>query len=260
MIANLRTAALCLAPALLLAESSEYPLAVNLPTGDMMQFWDMGIAFTHRFSTPASGHGKDAYGLDGYAYPGLGVDFGIKPVKGLNVILYRTADNKTFTFALQQRILNGDYVRMSLRAERFDEVVKRAETPVGTVGINGGAYQLPTEFFLGDFAVLSVVPTYLSRTTTQKKPVFTAGAGLRVDITDKLGFVGEYYPRPSKVDRTFRPGYSAGFTYKTFKHRFTLVATNATGTTTNQVLSGDYGGGARSTGQWALGFNVARTF
>ncbi|WP_306597798.1 DUF5777 family beta-barrel protein [Geothrix sp. 21YS21S-2] len=256
----LRTAALCLASSLLFGESSEYPLGVNLPTGDMMQFWDLGIAFTHRFSTPASGHGKDAYGLDGYAYPGFGVDFGFKPVKGLNVILYRTADNKTFTFALQQRLLNADVVRMALRAERFDEVVRRTETPLGTVGLTGAACQLPTEFFLGDFGILTVVPTWLSRTTTQKKAVFTAGAGLRIDFTDKLGFVAEYYPRPPKIDKAFKPGYAAGFTYKTFKHRFTLVGTNTSGTTANQVLSGDYGGGARSTGQWALGFNVARTF
>jgi len=72
--------------------------------------------------------------------------------------------------------------------------------------------------------------------------------------------MAEYYPRPSKIGKDFKPGYAAGFTYKTFKHRFTLVGTNTSGTTANQVLSGDYGGGARSTGQWALGFNVARTF
>jgi hypothetical protein len=51
-----------------------------------------------------------------------------------------------------------------------------------------------------------------------------------------------------------------GLTYKTFKHRFTLLGANTSGTTANQVLSGDYRGGPRSTGQWALGFNITRTF
>jgi hypothetical protein len=242
------------------AESSEYPLAINLPTADRMQFWDIGLAFTHRFDAPVQGHGKDAYGLDGYAYPGLGFDFGFKPIKGMNIILYRTADNKTFTFGLQQQILNGEVVRMSIRAERFDEVVTRTQTPLGTVGILGGAYQLPTEFFLGDYVTLSLVPTYLSRTTSQEKPVFTVGTGLRLNFTEKFSFLGEYYPRPSKIAKTYEKGMAAGFTYKTFKHRFTLVGTTVTGTTANQVLSGDYGGGARPSGKWAFGFNVARVF
>ncbi len=262
MSQRIPSALLCasLAAGVLHGESSEVPLALNLPTGDMMQFWDIGMAFTHRFDTPAAGHGKDMYGLDGYAYPAFGFDFGIKPIKGLNVMIYRTADNKTLTFTLQQRVFNGQYVRVTLRAERFDETVERAETPLGTVGISGAAFQAPMEFFLGDFGTFTLVPTYLSRTTTQEKGVFTAGAGLRIDITDKLGVMTEYYPRPSKIAKTFKAGYAAGFTYKTFKHRFTLLGTNTVGTTANQVLSGDFGGGARSTGRWSLGFNITRTF
>ena len=262
MLPTFRSTLLCLAAAsgLLHGETSEYPLALNLPSGDMMQYWDMGLAFTHRFDTPAAQHGKDLYGLDGYAYPAFGFDFGIKPVKGLNVILYRTADNKTCTFALQQRLLNGSVVRMALRAERFDEVVPRTVTTLGTVGITGSTFQLPTEFFLGDVGIFTLVPTYLSRTTTQEKGVFNVGAGLRLDLTDKLGFMAEYYPRPAKVDKAFKPGFAGGLTYKTFKHRFSLMASNTIGTTANQVLSGDFGGGARPTGQWSLGFNVTRTF
>lgn len=78
----------------LIAQSSEYPLAINLPTSDRMQYWDIGLAFTHRFVTPVKDHGKDAYGVDGFAYAGFGVDFGFKPIKGLNVLLYRTAETR----------------------------------------------------------------------------------------------------------------------------------------------------------------------
>ena len=110
---------------LLHAESSEYPLAVNLPTAEHMQFWDIGLSFTHRFTTPVQGHGKDMYGLDGYTYPGLGFDFGFKPIPGMDLQIYRTADNKTLILAIQQQLLNKDLIRMALRAERFDEIVAK---------------------------------------------------------------------------------------------------------------------------------------
>ncbi|WP_243288469.1 DUF5777 family beta-barrel protein [Geothrix terrae] len=269
------------------AESSDYPLAINLPTAERMQFWDIGLAFTHRFVTPVKDHGKDVYGLDGYAYAGLGFTFGIKPVPGLNAFIYRTADNKTFTFGLQQQVLDLDSIRMAVRAERFDEVVKATSTPIGRVGVAGGVFQLPTEIFLTDDLIFSVVPTYITKTTTtdtilavppgaapNTSPntggVFNVGLGLRFGFTEKFSFMGEFYPRPSKFSHatpgvvtdgsTYRPGFAAGVSYRTFKHRFTLIGTNVPGTTANQVLSGDYGGGPRSSSQWSIGFNVVRVF
>lgn len=242
------------------AASSDYPLAINLPTAERMQFWDIGLGFTHRFSSPVKGHGKDAYGLDGYAYAGLGLAFGIKPVKGLNALVYRTADNKTVTMGLQQQLADADRVRMAVRAERFDETVKHQATPLGEVGILGLAAQLPTEIFLPGDVVLTLVPTWVSRTTTRHKGVFNLGAGLRVELSDKFGLLGEYYPRPSGIDKEFTRGFAAGVVYRTHKHRFTVVGTNTPGTTANQVLSGDYAGGPRPSSSWALGFNVVRVF
>jgi hypothetical protein len=284
--APLLTCAL-LAGGALYGESSEYPLVVNLPTAERMQYWDIGVAFTHRFIQPVQDHGKDAYGLDGFAYAGLGVTFGIKPVKGLNLFIYRTADNKTFTVGLQEQVLNGERVRLALRAERFDEVVKQTVTPFGTVGITGAAFQIPAEIFITDDIIFTLVPTYITRTTTtdtilavppgetpkttpNKGGVFNVGLGLRIGLTERFSFVSEYYPRPAKFAKaapggitdgtTYQNGFSAGFSYKTFKHRFTVVGSNASGTTANQVLSGDYGGGPRPSARWALGFNVARVF
>ena len=269
------------------AESSEYPLVINLPSAERMQYWDIGVAFTHRFIQPVQDHGKDAYGLDGFAYAGLGVTFGIKPVKGLNAFIYRTADNKTFTVGLQEQLTNGERVRMAVRLERFDEVVKETITSYGKVGISGLTLQLPTEIFITDDIIFSLVPTYITKTTTtdtiltpapgetpkttpNKGGVFNVGVGLRVGITEKFSFVGEYYPRPSKFAKaapggitdwtSYQNGFSAGFSYKTFKHRFTVVGSNASGTTANQVLSGDYGGGPRPSAHWSIGFNVARVF
>ena len=87
------------------AESSEYPLGINLPTGERMQYWDIGLVFTHRFIAPVQNNGKNLYGIDGFTYAGFGFDFGIKPVKGLNFLVYRTADNKTFVYGLQQLLV-----------------------------------------------------------------------------------------------------------------------------------------------------------
>ena len=252
-----------------------------------MQYWDIGVVFTHRFVQPVKDHGKDVYGLDGFTYAGLGFTFGIKPIPGLNAFIYRTADNKTFTVGLQEQVLNGERVRMAIRAERFDEVVKEATTALGKVGISGFTVQVPTEIFITDDIIFSVVPTYITKTTTtdtilavppgqtpNTKPntggVFNVGLGLRIGVTEKFSFVGEYYPRPSKFAKaapggitdgtTYQNGFAAGISYKTFKHRFTLVGTNASGTTPNQVMSGDYGGGPRPSGNWSIGFNVTRIF
>jgi hypothetical protein len=269
------------------AESSEYPLVINLPSAERMQYWDIGVVFTHRFIQPVKDHGKDVYGLDGFTYAGLGFTFGIKPIPGLNAFIYRTSDNKTFSFGLQEQVLNGERVRMAIRAERYDEVVKETVTPLGKVGINGVVVQVPTEIFITDDIIFSVVPTYLSRNTTgdtilvpapgesvstspNKPGVVNVGLGLRIGFTEKFSFVSEYYPRPSKLAKaapggitdgtTYQNGFAAGFSYKTFKHRFTVVGTNASGTTANQVMSGDYGGGPRPSSSWSLGFNVARVF
>ncbi len=276
-----------LAGGALRAESSEYPMVFNLPSAERMQYWDIGVVFTHRFVQPVKDHGKDVYGLDGYTYAGLGFTFGIKPIPGLNAFIYRTADNKTFSFGLQEQVLNGERVRMAVRAERFDEVVKETTTPLGKVGISGLAVQVPTEIFITDDIIFSVVPSYITKTTTtdtvlavppgqtpNTKPntggVFNVGLGLRIGFTEKFSFVSEYYPRPSKFAKaapggitdgtTYQNGFAVGFSYKTFKHRFTLAGSNASGTTANQVMSGDYGGGPRLSGNWSLGFNVTRIF
>lgn len=270
---------------LLRAESSDYPLAINLPTSERMQFWDIGLVFTHRFVTPAKGHGKDVYGVDGYAYPALGAAFGIKWIKGLNLIAYRTADNKTVTFGLQQQVLDLDWLRLAVRAERFDETVEQQTTSLGRVGIFGGTVQVPAEFFLGERVIVSVVPTYITRTSTQGltlkdadgQPVqipdsglFNVGVGVRVDFTAAFSFMGEYYPRPTRLAKATHPesaggtryesGFTVGFSYKTLKHRFTLAGGNVVGTTAHQVLGGDHIGGPRPPAQWSLGFNVARVF
>ena len=211
------------------AESSEVPLVLNLPSAERMQFWDIGMAFTHRFVQPVQGHGKDVYGLDGYTYSGIGFTFGIKPIKGLNAFIYRTPDNKTFTLGLQQQVLNGDRVRMALRAERFDEVVKGTITPLGRVGIFGGTFQVPTEIFITDDIIFSLVPTYITKTTTTNTilavppgatpnttpntgGVFNVGVGLRANLTEKFSVVTEYYPRPSKFSKAAPGGSTDGST------------------------------------------------
>ncbi|HJV88947.1 MAG TPA: DUF5777 family beta-barrel protein [Holophagaceae bacterium] len=289
-----------LAGGALQAQSSEYPLAINLPTVDRMQFWDLGVTFTHRFAAPVKDHGKDAYGLDGLAYAGFGIALGFKPIKGLNLLAYRTADNKTFTIGFQQQLMDKEYFRMAFRAERFDEVVDRYAPPVGSTvsdatayerGVVGGSFQVPMEIFLpGDVFQVTLVPTYLTRTTTSNykfnqgaspaylpaegkkgSGVFNCALGVRVNFTEAFGWITEYYPKPSRLPSdTFRSGFATGITYKTFKHRFTLTATNVHGTTANQVLGGDYdhyrnadgtdGAGPWPSSQWSLGFNVSRVF
>ena len=242
----------------LMAQESELPLGLNLPTADHLQGWQPAIRFTHRFTEAAQNHSKDLYGLDGGNFAGLGLDLGIAAVPGLNAQFYRTADGKTVVLALQEQLVDAPHLRVALRGERFDETVQRAIYSYGTVGLTGAAFQLPTECLVGPIT-FSLVPTWLSRTTTRDKARFTAGAGLRWRIVEGQSILAEYYPHPSDATQ-FEQGFALGYRFQTKGHRFTLLATNIQGTTAHQVLGGDYAGGPRTPGQWALGFNLVRMF
>jgi hypothetical protein len=245
---------------ILSAQESDVPLGLNLPTTASVEGWRPAIRFTHRFTEPARGASRDLYGLDGGNFAGFGLDQGIAAVPGLNAQLYRTGDGKTLVLGLQQRLLSGPRFDASLRVERFDEGVKRVSLPGGTLGITGVGAQLPMALHLGPVD-LRLVPTWLSRTSTRDQGLFTAGGGITWGITEGQSLLGEVYPRPSRLDSaTYEPGYAVGYRYATKGHRFTLLATNVNGTTTHQVLSGDYGGGPRSPSRWALGFNLVRLF
>ena len=233
-------------------EASEVPLAINLPTADHLAGWDISLLFTHRFLEPVRGASKDFYGLDEHATTGIGFDFGIKAVPGLNAEIYRTADGKTVTLALQEQVVAKERWRVAVRAERYDETFQG--------GPQGGVFQVPVDWQPLDALTLSAVPTYLSRTATAQH-VVTTGFGARWMVAEHQGILAEYYPRPSKVYNGFEQGWSLAYQYRTQGHRFTILATTIPGTTAHQVLGGDYEGyGPRSSTYWSLGFNLIRIF
>lgn len=243
----------------LAAQEADLPLALNLPTPAALDAWQAGLRFTHRFLVPARGNPRDLYGWDGGNYAGVGLDLGIGALPGLNAQVYRTSDGKALVLALQQRLLDRPAFTLSARAERFDEGVRRATTSYGTVGISGAALQMPLELRGGGFA-LSLVPTWLSRSSTREGGLVTAGAGLRWSFADGQAALVEYYPRPTRLEGPFEAGWSIGYRYATRNHRFTVLATTANGSTAHQVLGGDYGGGPRKPGDWAFAFNLVRLF
>lgn len=263
--------ALALAGSLHAQDASDLPLGVNLPTAQGLEMGDLGIRFTHRFAERARGNGYDAYGLDGYAFAGVGLDFSFKALKGWNLQLYRTADQRTFTVALQRQLFAGEAWRAAARLERYDEVVRDNPSTAGLrEGKVGTTLLVPLEVLAGPVTV-SLVPAYLNRSATQPDPIVTAAAAVRWDLGDHHRLQGEYYPRPGKLSdtrvafnsttRALEPGWALGYTYRTRGHRFTAVATNVLGTTAHQVLSGDYNGiGPARSGDWVLGFNVVRIF
>lgn len=255
-----------------LAQESEPSLWLNLPTAQALAPGNWDFRFTHRFQEQARSNSKEAFGLDGYSYSALGVDLSLPSTPGTNFQIYRTPDNKTVTLALQQVLVSRPDYRVAMRIERFDETIRDNPATVDVrEGIVGTAVQLPMSWTGGDITLL-VVPTYLSSTSTQRKGVTTAGAGLRWDLTARSSLIGEYYPRPSKVKdiqvpsdnnttRALENGWAVGYVFRTKGHRFSLMATNTTGTTAHQVLSGDYQGrGPNRSGDWGLGFNLVRIF
>lgn len=242
------------------SQASEVPLGLNLPTAERLEGGQLALRFTHRFTEAARGHSRDLYGLDGGNFPGLGLDLGLGAVRGLDAQVYRTADDKTLVLALQQQLLDRPRFRMAVRAERFDETIPRTTYAFGAVGLTGVALQLPAELLLGP-VTFSLVPTWLSRTTSLDRSLLTAGLGLRWRFLGNQALLLEAYPRPSRLDAaTHEAGFAFGYRISTRGHRFTLLATNLQGTTAHQVLGGDYAGGPRPPSQWALGFNLVRLF
>ncbi len=264
--------ALAFASTLAFAQQSEVPLWLNLTTAQGLVGGGFSYRFTHRFQEQARNNSKDAFGLDGYSFSGLGVDISLPSTPGTNFQVYRTPDNKTVTLALHQVLISQPDFHLAMRIERYDETIKdQAFTPNTREGIVGTAVQLPLSWSGGGITLLAV-PTYLSSTSTQRKGVTTAGFGIRWDMAERHSLIGEYYPRPSKIkdlqvavdattNREVVNGWALGYVFKTKGHRFTLLATNVRGTTANQVLGGDYAGiGPNRSGDWGLGFNLVRNF
>jgi hypothetical protein len=257
---TLRPVFLALWAATLSAQDSEVPLGLNLPTAERLQDWQSALRFTHRFMEQARGNGKDLYGLDGGNSAGLGLDLGVGALPGLNAQVYRTPDGKTLILGLQQQLLKISWFRVAVRGERFDETVQRATFGRTTLGISGAALQLPADFLLGPL-VLGVVPTVLTRTSTDDRRVSTFGASLRWTFAEGQAVIVEHYPKPGGLPPgTYHSGFAFGYRFQTQRHRFTLLGTNAQGTTAHQVLGGGYNGGPVEPGQWSLGFNLVRLF
>jgi hypothetical protein len=262
---------LACAGSLLAQDASDVPLGLNLPTAQSLEMGDVGVRFTHRFTERARSNGYDVYGLDGYAFAAVGLDFSFRTFKGWNVQLYRTADQRTFTAAIQKQLFAGEGWRAAVRVERYDEVVKDNRSTVGVrEGKVGSTVLVPLEALAGP-VTFSLVPAYINRSATQAEAVFNVAAALRWDLSERHRVHGEYYPRPGKLKdtqvpsgattRDLEPGWALGYTYRTRGHRFSAVATNVLGTTAHQVLTGDYNGiGPARSGDWVLGFNVVRIF
>lgn len=253
-------------------QASEIPWALNLPTAQGLEQGNIDLRFTHRFTTPAKGNSKEAYGLDQYAFAALGFEMNFASWPGMTFQAYRSADEKTLTLALAQKLILDPTFQVALRIERFDETVKdKPDTQNYEEGKLGTAVQLPVEWRVAESFRLILVPTWLSRTNLKRDAITTAGFGARFELTPQMSFLAEFYPRPSKLKdvqviendqaRPLRTGWALGYSYRTRGHRFTLLGTNVIGTTTHQVLSGDYGGfGPRQSGNWVLGFNIERMF
>ncbi len=265
--------ALAFASTLAPAQQREVPLWLNLTSTEGLMGGGFAYRFTHRFQEQARSNSKDAFGLDGYSYSGLGIDLALPSTPGTTFQIYRTPDHKTVTLALHQVLVSRPDYRVAIRVERYDETIRDLPfTPNSREGIVGTAIQLPMSWSGGGITLLAV-PTYLSSTSTQRKGVTNVGFGIRWDMAERHSLIGEYYPRPSKIKdikiyidptttRDIQNGWAIGYVFKTKGHRFTLLATNAQGTTANQVLGGDYGTvpGPNLSGQWGLGFNLVRIF
>lgn len=254
----------------ILFAQQEIPLNLNLPTTSYLrEGW--GVIFTHRFTESVRGNSQNLFGLDGYAYSGIGFWGSVTGIPELNYGIYRTSDQKTIVVSVQGVLYSEKALRSSLRVEHFNEKVKENTSTINVYeGISGVTYQLPTEYFSGPWTI-GITPTFITQTSTGRS-VFNVPLAMKYQISNKQSLIVEFYPVPSSLRnyqvpvsilarRSLRVGFSLGYQFQTFGHRFTLIGTNTQGTTAHQVIPGDYQGiGARASGDWGLAFNIVRLF
>lgn len=246
------------------------PSDLTLPKG-ILQF-----LVTHRFRSPVRGSNAHSwYSLDSGADFGLG--FSYSPLAHTELSLYRSGLQDDYELAAKFSFRPGgpdSLLGMALRVggdDRRDPLI---------VDENGSLLpdaRARTSFFAQGVVALhlasgrveiSAVPTFSSRTTSEKN-AFNVPVHAAVALSRSWNVQGEYQPPRRGVDGSIAI-WTVGFEKVLYRHRFELVVSNATVTTVDERLSGDFAlaqkrqlrsfdNGFRNN-DWHIGFNLVRQF
>ncbi|HET7451132.1 MAG TPA: DUF5777 family beta-barrel protein, partial [Thermoanaerobaculia bacterium] len=227
---------------------------------------------THRFRAPVRGsNSHELYSLDSGSDFGFG--FSYAPVERGELQVYRSGIQDDWELAGKYAFVPaGHTFGAALRVggnDRRDPVVI---TPSGGVLPGGDA---KTSFFAQGILGLhlwnnriefSAVPEYSSETTAEKH-AFNVAVHAAVAISRSWNVQGEYQPQRKSVPDSIAM-WSIGIEKTLYRHRFALVISNATVTTVDQYLSGDFAVAQKRIARqfdngfrnddWHIGFNLIR--
>jgi hypothetical protein len=207
---------------------------LNLPSKDIVSGPQLYI--NHRFLGPVS----DLYNTLGEDLgANMSVGFGLPLNQQLEAALFRSVMDKTYLLSGKCKI--GDQATLFLAA-----AAKTASgiTANKTSGIIGGIFTFPLRNI-----DLGVVPAIAASDST----AYTIGLITNIPFNQKLGTIIEYTPVLGSQTGRF-PVISAGIKYHIAVHYFTLMLTNSTYSSFDEVIRGS------TDNMVHLGFNIVVMF
>jgi Membrane bound beta barrel domain (DUF5777) len=259
---------------------------INLPSVEVPTEGLLTILFTHRFQQPVQDSTiHDLYSFDNGARIGIGIWYA--PLKNLNVGFYRSSELDVYEVSAQYQLPIRGAFAASLR------VGEDWRTDTNTVSPHSSFFaQAVLAYSIGQYARLTVVPTYLQRANGSPSifgsgtrpppphdgsctalpivppppnPVFTCSGlyedvfnvpvALSISLTRTIRIHAEVTPRLAEVDSN-GVGWTVALEKVLLRHRFAFTAGNQRQTTVDQYLpSVPY---TQSSGNVYLGFNITR--
>ena len=253
----------------------EGSLVVNLPSDQTLPKGILQFLVTHRFRSPVRGSNAHSwYSLDSGADFGLG--FAYSPLAHTELSLYRSGIQDDYELAAKVSFQPGgpdSPLGFALRAggdDRRDPLLVNENgslLPDARARTSFFAQGVITLHLAAGRVELSAVPTFSSRTTAEKN-AFNVPVHAAIALSRSWNLQGEYQPA-RKTDGSIAI-WTVAFEKVLYRHRFELVITNATVTTVDERLSGDFAlaqkrqfrsfdNGFRNN-DWHIGFNLVRQF
>ena len=209
--------------------------------------------FQHRFLQPViRAGGNNLGGLDSGANIGLGVNY--VPVRNLSVEAYRASTNADYEFALKYTFVRPTKklpLGVGVRAGMDWMTKTEVEENVGVFG------QLLVSATIGSRVTVAAAPTYVSN-TVQFEDVWNVPLVLQVSLGKKWSATGEWVFANGDLEGSVGQ-WSFALEKSVWRHRFGVWIGNGSGTTVDQQMAGDFGGGVTDS-NIRLGFNIIRQF